>query len=74
MRPDDVEAEALRLEPSARAKLATKLLASLETLAEEENPRLWAEEAERRDQAWDAADDVGHSASDVFREARARLK
>ena len=42
---DDVEAEALKLEASARARLATKLLASLESLSEEENLRLWAEEA-----------------------------
>lgn len=74
MRLDEVEAEALRLEPSARAKLATKLLASLEKQTDEENLRLWADEAERRDQAWDASGEVGHSASDVFREARARLK
>jgi hypothetical protein len=74
MNLDDVEAEALRLDPTARARLATKLLASLETLSEEENLRLWAEEAERRDETWDADGHTGHPAAEVFREARASLK
>ena len=74
MRLDEVEAEALQLEPSARARLATKLLASLEVLTDAENLRLWTEEAERRDEMWDAGGEPGHPAADVFREARARLK
>lgn len=74
MRLDEVEAEALQLEPSARARLATKLLASLEVLTDAENLRLWAEEAERRDEAWDASGQPGQPAAEVFREARARLK
>ena len=71
---DELEAEALKLAPAARARLAEKLLESLETLSDEENARLWAEEAERRDQAWEASGSPGHRATDVFREARARLK
>ena len=74
MKLDEVEAEALRLEPAARARLVTKLLASLEALTDEENLRLWAEEAERRDDAWEAGAQPGHPAEEVFREARARLK
>ena len=74
MKLDEVEAEALRLEPAARARLVTKLLASLEVLTDEENLRLWAEEAERRDAAWEASEQTGHPAEGVFREARARLK
>jgi hypothetical protein len=74
MKLDEVEAEALQLEPSARARLAAKLLASLETLTDDENLRLWAEEAERRDEAWEASGQSGHQATEVFREARARLK
>ena len=50
---DALEAEALKLDPSARARLAERLLESLETLSEEEDARLWAEEAERRGRAWD---------------------
>ena len=71
---DEVAAEALRLEPGARARLAGKLLESLETLSEEENARLWAEEAQRRDEAWRASGDPGRPVGEVFRDARARLR
>ena len=66
----DIEAEALRLNPSDRARLAERLLDSLETLSDDENARLWANEAERRDRAWDANGNTGRSASEVFRGAR----
>lgn len=74
MNTDEFEAAALKLEPTVRARLAAKLLESLETLSDEENLRLWAAEAERRDQAWDAAGTSGHPAEDVFRDARSRLR
>ena len=71
---DELEAEALKLAPAARARLAERLLESLETLSDEENARLWAEEAQRRDAAWDVEGNSGDAAADVFRAARARLK
>ena len=71
---DELEAEALKLAPGARARLAERLLESLETLSDEENARLWAEEAQRRDEAWEASGGPGQAADAVFREARARLK
>jgi hypothetical protein len=71
---DELEAEALKLAPAARARLAERLLESLETLSDEENARLWAEEAQRRDEGWETDGASGHTAADVFREARARLK
>ena len=71
---DDIEAEALKLDPKGRAKLAERLLESLEQLSDEENARLWAEEADRRDQEWDANPAVGKRAQDVLRTARAKLK
>jgi hypothetical protein len=71
---DEIEAEALKLAPAARARLAERLLESLETLSDEENARLWAEEAQRRDEAWESEDTSIHAAADVFGEARARLK
>ena len=74
MNVDEVEAEALKLEASARARLATKLLASLEALSDEENLRLWVEEAEHRDASWEAGRSAGHKADEVFGEARAHLK
>ena len=71
---DELEAEALKLAPGARARLAERLLESLEALSDEENARLWAEEAQRRDEAWEASGSPGHAAADVFRDARGRLK
>jgi hypothetical protein len=71
---DDIEAEALKLDPRARARLAKKLLESLEALSEEENDRLWAEEADRRDAAWDSGASSGRPAADVIRDARAKLR
>jgi hypothetical protein len=73
MSRDELELEALKLTPEDRARLAEKLLLSLETLSDEENARLWAEEAQRRDQAWDADPAMGRPAAEVFRDARARL-
>jgi hypothetical protein len=70
----ELEAEALKLDPKSRARLAGKLLASLENLSEEENTRLWVEEAERRAVEMDAQPDVSTSAKDVVREARAKLQ
>jgi broad specificity phosphatase PhoE len=71
---DDIEAEALKLDPQARARLAKRLLESLEALSAEENERLWAEEADRRDADWDSAPGSGRPAADVLRDARAKLK
>lgn len=70
----EIEDEALKLDPKARARLAEKLLESLEQLSEEENARLWAEEAARRDADWDAKGTKGRPAAEVLREARAKLK
>lgn len=74
MSTEELEVEVLKLAPRERARLAEKLLESLENLSDDENARLWAEEAERRDQAWDADPAMGRPAADVFRDARARLK
>jgi broad specificity phosphatase PhoE len=71
---DDIEAEALKLDPQARARLAKRLLESLEALSDAENERLWADEAERRDAEWDAAGKPGRPAADVLRDARAKLR
>ena len=72
MSVEEIEAEALKLHPKDRARLAEKLLASLETLSDQENDRLWAEEAERRDADWKSA--PSRPAADVLRDARAKLK
>ena len=70
----ELEAEVLRLDPKARARLAGKLLHSLEELSEEEVSGLWAEEAQRRDAEMDAGADAGIPAEDVFRDARSNFE
>ncbi len=70
---DELEAEALKLAPEARARLAERLLDSLERLSDEENDRIWGEEAERRDTAWDSKGEAGRPAAKVFQDALSRL-
>lgn len=70
---DELRVEALKLGAGARARLAQLLLESLEDLSDEENARLWAEEAERRADAWDATGEAGRPAAEVFRDVRARI-
>ena len=70
----ELEAEALKLEARDRARLAEKLLESLETLTDEENDQLWLAEASRRDADLEADPTRGRPADDVLRDARARLR
>jgi hypothetical protein len=74
MKIEELEGEALKLDPKSRARLAGRLLGSLEELSEEENAQLWAEEAQRRDAQMDAHPDSGRPAADVFREGWSRIK
>ena len=69
---DELQAEALRLDPKARARLAGTLLESLEALSERESALQWAEEAERRNADLTAHPESGRPAADVLRSARAR--
>ena len=70
----DIEKDALRLPAEDRARLAVRLLSSLETTTEspEEIEKLWIAEAERRFQ--DMRDGVvqGIPAREVFAELRAK--
>ncbi len=70
----DIEAQLLKLGPSERAKLAGKLPQSLELLSDEENEKLWAEEALRRNEELDAGNSTERPAEEVFRDARKKLK
>ena len=72
MSTEELENEALKLSPRDRARLAERLLESLENLTDEENEKLWAEEAARRDAAWDS--ETARPVADALREARSRLK
>ena len=71
---DEILKDALNLGVRDRAKLAEKLLASLDTLSEEETDRLWADEAERRLKEYRAgrmkpipADEVAEKAQRLMR-------
>ena len=70
---ETLETEVLKLKPDARARLAEKLLRSLEALSDTENELLWAEEAQRRHQELEDGIVVDRSAEEVLGEARARL-
>ena len=71
---EELKAEALRLAPEARAKLAHALLESLEDLSEAEIENLWIEEAIRRDRELDSREVPMRRAEDVLKEARSRLR
>jgi len=73
MTMNEVEAAALALDAGGRARLAEKLLRSLEDLSEEEIDRLWVEEALRRDAEFEAGTARARDADDVFRDALARF-
>lgn len=73
MGTEELEAAALKLDPKGRARLASRLLESLDDLSPDENARLWADEAQRRLDALEAGSLASRSAEDVFRDARARI-
>ena len=70
---EELESAALKLDPKARARLAGRLLESLDDLSPDENARLWAEEAQRRAEAEVAGSLAARPAEDVFRDAQARV-
>jgi putative addiction module component (TIGR02574 family) len=70
---EELETEVLKLDPSTRARLAERLLQSLETLSEAENERLWTEEAERRLEELDKGTVTARPSDEVLRNARAHL-
>ncbi len=70
---EELETEVLKLDPSTRARLAERLLQSLETLSDTENESLWADEAERRLAELDTGTVTARPADEVLRNARAQL-
>ncbi|MBW1811754.1 MAG: addiction module protein [Deltaproteobacteria bacterium] len=73
MTTDELENAALKLDPKSRARLAERLLASLERLSDAENAQLWAEEAQRRDLELDKDQTLARSSEDVLRDVKSRL-
>ncbi len=70
---EETEAEVLKLDPKARARLAGRLLESLEELSDAENQQIWAEEARRREAELDEDPSVEIAGDQVFRESRTKL-
>lgn len=70
---DELETELLRLPPGERARLAERLIRSLDEVSQEEAERLWDEEARRRDEELDRDPVVARSADDVLRRIRASI-
>jgi hypothetical protein len=73
-RLSECEAQAMSLPARDRAALAERLIASLETLDDTENERLWVEEAERRYQAYRSGALTGRSAEEALRDAKAQIR
>ena len=69
-----IEREALHLPVTDRAKLAHKLLLSLETMSESEIEQVWFDEAERRASEIDQGLVKLIPAEEVSRKARALFK
>lgn len=70
MNDEQLEAAIMKLDLEARARLAEKLILSLDAPSDEENLRLWVAEAERRlrDLREGRAKEI--PAEEVFRRAR----
>jgi len=69
-----IEEAALSLDLEARERLLAKLIRSLDGLSEEENERLWAIEAARRDAETESGEVEAIPGEEVMREVRAMLK
>jgi hypothetical protein len=74
MTVQQIEKQVLKLDVNSRAKLASKLLSSLEDLSDLENEKLWAEEALRRHIELSGSKTKARTAAGVFRNAKMRLK
>lgn len=68
---EDIEAAALQLAPGERAKLAERLLLSLEE--DDEILAAWVEEAERRGEAFERGEMAAIDFDEAIAQARARI-
>lgn len=74
MTVQSIQKEALKLDARSRAKLAGILLSSLDDLSEDENERLWAEEAIRRHEEVERGSLRTKPVSTVIKNARSRVQ
>jgi putative addiction module component (TIGR02574 family) len=72
--PREIESEALQLPPKERARLAQRLLASLDTESDRDAEQVWLQEAERRLDELESGKVIGIPAEQVFRRARSTLR
>ena len=68
-----IESRALKLSPRARARLAERLISSLDEETDADAEKLWVDEAERRLDELRTGRVKGRSAASVFRKARSTL-
>jgi putative addiction module component (TIGR02574 family) len=74
---DQIETEILSLPEDDRARLFGSLLRSFQEQAPDHEDRIaqiWAEEAERRDQAMDSGEEPGIPSEEVFQRLRSTLR
>jgi len=69
-----LESKALKLSPRERARLAERLIASLDNEADADAEAVWVREAERRLDELRTGRVKGRSAASVFRKARSSLR
>jgi putative addiction module component (TIGR02574 family) len=70
----ELEAQALRLAPRDRARLAERLIASLDDAVDADAEEAWVREGERRLDELKSGKAKGRAAAGVFRRARAALR
>ena len=70
----DLESKALKLPPRKRARLAERLLASLDKESDPNAEARWLEEAERRLDELESGKVRGIPASEVIKKARSSLR
>jgi putative addiction module component (TIGR02574 family) len=69
-----IESKALKLAPRERARLAERLIASLDDEADADAEAVWVREAERRLDELRTGRVKGRSAASLFRKARSSLR
>ena len=72
--PREIESEALQLPPKERARLAQRLLASLDPASDRDAEQVWLQEAERRLDELESGKIAGIPAEQVFKRARSTLR
>ena len=72
--PREIELEALQLPPKERARLAQRLLASLDPESDRDAEQAWLEEAESRLAELETGKVAGIPAQQVFEKARSTLR